>query len=249
MTRWRTAVTALLASMIRWKWSTAIGRVGQGGAHGGGVAGVRVDHHHLDPGPELGRAGGQPGLHRGAGPAVDLPQQGLVTGDVDEPGLPRIRAPPPHPAVVVRAPSGSHRGRPNRVSSMPSTVDRLGLDQLDRAVHDDRPLHRRPRHPMRGSDLGLVPAVLDRHRERRPQPGRGAHPGRHLGDLLGERLPRTARGAAPPAPLAPLHQRELAAARQVPRAGQHPVLARRRHRSGTPGTGPRPGHRSPAARS
>ena len=43
---------------------------------------------------------------------------------------------------------------------------------------------------MRGGDLGLVAAVLHRHRERRPQPGRGAHPGRHLGDLLGERLPR-----------------------------------------------------------
>ena len=71
------------------------GRVGQGGAHGRGVAGVWVDHHHLHPGPELGRAGGQPGLDRGAAPAVDLPQQGLVAGDVDEPGLPRIRASPP----------------------------------------------------------------------------------------------------------------------------------------------------------
>jgi len=75
--------------------------VGQGGAHGGGVASVRVDHHHLDGGSELGAARGEPGLDRGAGPPVDLPQQGLLTREVDEPGLPRIRAPPPHPAVVV----------------------------------------------------------------------------------------------------------------------------------------------------
>jgi len=27
----------------------------------------------------------------------------MVTGDVDEPGLPRIRAPPPDPAVVMLA--------------------------------------------------------------------------------------------------------------------------------------------------
>jgi hypothetical protein len=54
---------------------------------------------------------------------------------------------------------------------------------------------------MRGGHLGLVPAVLDRHRQRGPQPRGGAHPGRHLNDLLGERLPRTANGAAPPPPL------------------------------------------------
>ena len=75
--------------------------VGQRGAHGGGVAGVRVDHHHLDTRPERLGAGGQPGLHRGAGAPVDLPQQRLITGDVDEPGLPRIRAPPPDPAVLT----------------------------------------------------------------------------------------------------------------------------------------------------
>jgi hypothetical protein len=47
-------------------------RGGQRGADGGGVAGVGVDHHHLDPGPERLGAGGQPGPHRGAGAAVDL---------------------------------------------------------------------------------------------------------------------------------------------------------------------------------
>ncbi|HEX3305468.1 MAG TPA: hypothetical protein VHS32_04410, partial [Streptosporangiaceae bacterium] len=68
--------------------------LGQRRADRGGVAGVRVDHHHLDTRPERFAAGGQPGLHRGARAAVDLPQQRLVAGDVDEPGLPRIGALP-----------------------------------------------------------------------------------------------------------------------------------------------------------
>jgi hypothetical protein len=197
-------------------------RVGQGGAHGSGVAGVWVDHHHLHPGPERRAAGGEPGLHRGAGPPVDLPQQGLLAGDVDEPGLPRIRASPPDPAIPAGAVMSAVGQPPGPAESglvHPQHRRGLRLEEFDRAVHDDRPLHRRPRHPMRGSDFGLVPAVLDRRRERRPQPCSSAHPGWHLGDLLGERLPRTASGAAPPAPLPPLHQRELAAARQVPRAG------------------------------
>jgi hypothetical protein len=175
-------------------------RVGQGRANGGGVAGMRVDHHHLHPGPELGRAGGQPGLDRGAAPPVDLPQQGLVTGDVDEPGL-------------------SHgSGRRHR----------LRLGQLDRAMDRHRSLHRRPRHPVPRGDLGLVPPVLHRHRQCGPQPRRGPHPGRHLGDLLGERRTWTDLGAATPLALAPLHRDRPAAAGQVVRAGQHPVLARGR---------------------
>jgi hypothetical protein len=38
---------------------------------------------------------------RRAGPPVDLPQQGLLTGDVDETGLPRIGAPTPDPAILA----------------------------------------------------------------------------------------------------------------------------------------------------
>jgi hypothetical protein len=76
-------------------------RVGQSRADGGRVAGVRVDHDHLDRRPEHLAAGAQPGLDRGAGPAVDLPQQRLVAGNVDESGLPWVRALPPDPAVVL----------------------------------------------------------------------------------------------------------------------------------------------------
>jgi len=38
------------------------------------------------------------------------------------------------------------------------------LDELDRAVHDHRTLHRGPRHPMRDSDLGLIAPVINGHR-------------------------------------------------------------------------------------
>jgi hypothetical protein len=201
--------------------------LGQCRADGGGVAGVRVDHDHLDASPERLGAGGEPGLHRGAGPAVDLPQQGLVAGDVNEPGLPRISALPPDPTVVVQA-----VGQPPRPPE-PGLVHaqhthRFGLGQLRPGVDHHGALHRRPRHRVRGSNLGLVPAVLDRHRERHPQPRRGAHPGRHLRDLLGERPLWTDRRSAAPAPLAPLHRKLPATTRKVVRAGQHPVLTRGR---------------------
>jgi hypothetical protein len=202
--------------------------VGQCRPHGSGIAGVRIDHHHLDPGPKLLGAGGEPGLDHSAGPAVHLPQQGLIAGDVDEPRLPRIRSHPADPAVRLLA-VGQPARAPESGLVHPQHRRGLGLDELDRTQSDDRTLHRRPRHPVRCRDLGLVAAVLDRHRKRRPQPGRRAHPGRHLPDLLGERPPRAVLGAAAPASLAPLHHRELPTARQVPRPGQHPVLARRRH--------------------
>ena len=96
-------------------------RVRERGTHSGGVAGVWIDHHHFDGVAERRATCPKPCLHRGAGPAVDLPQHRLITGDVDEPGLPRIRALPADPAASW-CPSGNQRGRPNRVSSTPSTV-------------------------------------------------------------------------------------------------------------------------------
>lgn len=47
-----------------------------------------------------------------------------------------------------------------------------------------------------GSDLGLVPHVLHRYRQRLTQPSRGPHPRRQLRHRLGERLLWTLRGAA-----------------------------------------------------
>ncbi|HZD14954.1 MAG TPA: hypothetical protein VE196_07465, partial [Pseudonocardiaceae bacterium] len=76
-------------------------RSGQDRPDGCGVAGVRVDHHHLDRGAELGAAPGQPRRDHGRGTAIDLPHQCLLTSDVDESGLPRVATPPPDPAVVM----------------------------------------------------------------------------------------------------------------------------------------------------
>ncbi len=113
-------------------------------------------------------------------------------------------------------PSGTQRGCPNRVVQ-PQHPGGLGLAELGDAAGDHRPLHRRPRHPVGRSDLGLVAPVLHRDRQRRPQPARGPRPRRHLTDLLGERSTLTARGAAPPAALTPLRQREPPTDREVPR--------------------------------
>ena len=77
--------------------------VRQRGADGGSVAGVGVDDDDIDRVAELGTAPEQPRPDRGAGPAVDLPQQGLLAGDVDEPGFPGIRALPTDPPGFIHA--------------------------------------------------------------------------------------------------------------------------------------------------
>lgn len=95
-------------------------------------------------------------------------------------------------------------------------------------MHHHRPLHRRPRHAVSGGDLGLIPAVLDRHRERATQPRRGPHPRRHLPDLLGEGLQWTDHGPAAPPPLVPLQHHRPAATGQVLGTSQRPLLSRGR---------------------
>ncbi len=94
---------------------------------------------------------------------------------------------------------------------------------------DQRPGHRRPRHPEAAGDLVLVPTVGHRLRDRGAQPRGGAHPGRHLRHRLGERTPSALRSAPAPAPRAPQQHHRHPAAGQVPRPGAHPLLARGRH--------------------
>jgi LURP-one-related len=67
------------------------------------LPGVRVDHHYLDTRPERFGVGAQPGLHRGAGAAVDLPNDACSPVMSTNPGLPRVRAPPPDPTILTRA--------------------------------------------------------------------------------------------------------------------------------------------------
>jgi hypothetical protein len=123
----------------------------------------------------------------------------------------------------------------------PARPPEPGLVHPQHPLARDRPARPRPgpppraapsaTTPVRDGDLRLIPPVLHRHRQRRPQPRHRARARRDLPDLLGERPTRTRHRAAAPAPLAPLHHRELAPARQIPRAGQHPVLPRRRAHS------------------
>ncbi|MDT7708560.1 MAG: hypothetical protein QOG20_4167 [Pseudonocardiales bacterium] len=125
---------------------------------------------------------------------------------------------------------------------MRTPTNRLGLEELARAVDRHRALHRRPRHPVRDRHLGLIAPVLDGHHERRPQPGRRAHPGWHLGDLLGERLPQTGQRAAPPTPLAPL-RRDLPAPAGNVAGGSAPTPCPTSTASDSPGSARRPDHR------
>ncbi len=83
-------------------------------ANRGGVRGARVDGHDLYRVPPDLAALGQPGPHGGAGAPVDLAQQRMRSGQVNKAGLPRIDS--------HHRPSASrrHRGRPNRVSSIPN---------------------------------------------------------------------------------------------------------------------------------
>ena len=127
-------------------------------------------------------------------------------------------------------PSGSHRGRPYRVGSRPSPPPEPAAA---------RPARPRPVPPPRAAPSATTP-----HARQRPRTGPGRPPppppaptaaGSSCvsrpapGDLLGKRLPRARPDPTAPAPLAPLHHRELTAARQVARPGQHPALARGRH--------------------
>lgn len=66
--------------------------------------------------------------------------------------------------------------------------------------------------------------VGDRSPGRLPQPQGQPGAGRHLGDLLGERLTRTGRGRAVPATFTPAQPYRPPGDRQVPRPGRRPLL-------------------------
>jgi hypothetical protein len=116
-------------------------RLRQRGPDGCGVASVRVDHHYVDRVAELGAALGQPRRDRGAGAATDLPHQCLLTGDVDEPGLPRVATPPPDPALVVH-PAGQPPWAAEPSFVHPQHRRGLGLGELPRGVGHQRSLRR-----------------------------------------------------------------------------------------------------------
>jgi hypothetical protein len=126
--------------------------------------------------------------------AADLPQQSLRSGEVDEPGLPRVD-PLPRSAPSARR-AHSQRGAPNRVSSMPTTGSARTAAPAARWSITARTgrARRRPRRRCgRPRPLRRTPA----------QPIGHPAPRRDLGDRLGERPARTPLLPAPPPPPTP----------------------------------------------
>jgi hypothetical protein len=73
-------------------------------AHRAGVAGVRVDHHHLHAGAEFGAALLEPAAHRRGGTPVDLPEQPCSPKSTNPVFHGSLRAqPPPGPRTAARA--------------------------------------------------------------------------------------------------------------------------------------------------
>src|SRR5687767_5702638 len=91
------------------------------GADRGRVHGCGVDGDVLDRLPELRGARTQPLYDRRGGAPLRLPQQPLVTVEVDEAGVPRIDR--THLSTFLQY---SHLGFPRRVSSIPRTRTGVG---------------------------------------------------------------------------------------------------------------------------
>ena len=118
-------------------------RIGQGGADSGRVRRTRVDHHDLDPGPELRGLLGQPGLHhaRSARHQPEQPPGGGSLG-VDERGHPRVPTPP---AGLLADPA--HRPSPRLVDTQHGGLFRAGHFLRPR---DQRPVSGMPPTPAPG---------------------------------------------------------------------------------------------------
>ena len=130
MTRRRTRLTASLANLTRWKWSTTIVAFGNNpsvrNAAAYTAAGSIATYSTASRNCGV-RALGQPFDHGGAGAAGVLSHQPLLAVQIDEPGVPRIH---PHPPLRFDD-QYSHLGLPRRLSSIPNT--RTGSGSTSRA--------------------------------------------------------------------------------------------------------------------
>jgi hypothetical protein len=197
------------------------GGVGQCPVDGGAEGGAQIDRdipHLRVPGFGL---GGEPGGGTAGVAALDLPEEPLPADRVDEADMPGVGDKFPLVRVGVLPPDGlaapglvdpDRLGFRRRPGQHPGCVgfeavphDRPGQAQVTAGPHDGAPAvaHRGPGLP--------------------PQPRGGAHPGRNLAYLLGERAPLTAVFGAVPARLAPADGYRASAAGQMPRPGD-PVL-------------------------
>ena len=166
----------------------------------------------------------QPVDHGGAGAALALPQQALIAGQVDEPGVPRVDPHPP-PRLSALLPAGLAAA--GLIDA--EHPDRIRFGQLCLGVGDKGAVRGRPRHPMRVGDLGhRTGRIADRRADLGAQPRRGACPRRDLRDGLGERRLLAVVLPAAPTGLVPPHHDPVPVG-DIFRRGRHPLLDRGGH--------------------
>ena len=168
---------------------------------------------------------GQPVDHCGAGAALALPQQALIAGQIDEPGVPWVD---PHPPAGVGAllpagfsASGLIDAEHCTGSGSASSVSAWATNARCAVGHDTAWVSATSATERAG--------VADRRPDLGAQPPSGARPRRDLRDGLGERGPLAVVLPAPPPGLVPAHHDSVRAVGDVLRRGGHPGLHRRRH--------------------
>lgn len=195
-------------------------RVRQRLTDGGAVRRARVHSNDLDRVFPPRAAGVQPAQHGALGAPGGLAEQSLSAGKVDEVRLEPLGQ--PLPGVRVLAPGGPAAS--GLVNPEHPHRGRLGQPRL--GVGDPRPVRHRPAHQpgARGADRR---AVGDEPGDVPAQPAGDPHPGRHLGDLLGERRARAASLPAGVLHLVPTHPQRRLPIGQVPRPRRSPLPHRR----------------------
>jgi hypothetical protein len=119
------------------------------GGDGLGVDRGRVDRHKPNRLPELRRAGLQPANDAGAGTALDLAEQALITGEINEAGVPRVGPHPPARLDAKRPPGPSAAGLVDA-----QHPDRLRLTRRCLGGLSHGRVRGRPGHPPPTSGLG-----------------------------------------------------------------------------------------------
>ena len=163
----------------------------------------------------------EPVDHRRGAAAVDLGEQPLVAGDVDQAGVPAVHPPPPT-GVGVGLPFGltaaglvdaRHRNRGRLVLR-----GHIGDDD-DLIVHGMSPA------PVVGGHRDhRVVLVEDLSGHHRLGPGRDTRPRRDAGHGLGEHLPLAYSAGTQPFSFAPSQFRPVRSDLDITRAGGHPAF-------------------------
>ena len=174
---------------------------------------------HLGPPGWL--ALGEPVGHRPAVPPVDLGQQPLDSGDVDQAGVPAID-PDPFPGGRVGLPLGFAPA--GLVNAEHRHRRRFGVEHRIRGDHH---LVARcvPAAAVVGGDRGhRAVFVEDLGGHHRLGPRGDPGPRRHPGDRFGEHLAVTHHAGAQPLPLTPPRQGPVWADPRITRGGHHPAF-------------------------